>query len=392
MTGTPIADVETIVLRAGGGDRTDLDGSSETVVVRIVDEEGRSGVGEADAPAEAVRALATMDDVHAWSRGLRGPLLGRDPFEIQRLNSELYEATIYHARRGLGIHALSAIDVALHDLVGKQLGRPVYQLLGGARRDVVTPYATIYAGEVASRSIGQVMDEIGVLFERALALGFRAVKMEAVFENLVSDRELVGCIRDARRMLGGEVVLMLDFGYRWRDWRDALRVLRQIEDCDVYFCEAVLHHDDLDGHAKLARRVDTRICGAELAATVHECREWLERAEVDVLQPDVGRCGGLTELRRIAELAALHGATVIPHGWKTGITAAAERHFQAATPNAPWIELFHPALFESTLRRDLTGPEPPVVDGAMPLPSEPGLGVTLDEAVVERLRVAPAAP
>ena len=120
---------------------------------------------------------------------------------------------------------------------------------------------------------------------------------------------------------------------------------------------------------------------------MHECREWLERGRVDVLQPDVGRCGGLTELRRIAELAALHGASVIPHGWKTGITAAAQRHFQAATPNAPWIEMFHPALFESTLRRELTGPEPDVVSGRIPLPAEPGLGVTLDERVVERFRI-----
>lgn len=386
MTRSPIADVETIVLRAEGGDRADLDGSSETAIVRIVDEEGTCGIGEADAPAEVVRELVAMDDAHAWSRGLRGVLLGRDPFEIGRLHAELYEATIYHGRRGIGIHALSAVDVALHDLVGKQLGRPAYQLLGGARRDAVTPYATVYPGPVAGRTIGQMMDAIAALFERSLALGFRAMKMEVLFDDLVSDRELVRCIHEGRRLVGDEVVLMLDFGYRWRDWRDALWTLTRIEGCDVYFCEATLHHDDLEGHARLAARVETRLCGAEFAATVHECREWLERGGVDVLQPDVGRCGGLTELRRISELAALHGASVIPHGWKTGITAAAQRHFQAATPNAPWIEMFHPALFESTLRRELTGPEPAVVAGTIPLPAEPGLGVTLDDEVVERLR------
>lgn len=392
MTGAPIAEVEAIVLRARDGDAADLDGSSETAIVRIVDEEGRAGIGEADAPAGVVRELVEMGDAHAWSRGLRGMLLGRDPFEIGRLHAELYEGTIYHGRRGIGIHALSAVDVALHDLAGKQLGRPAYQLLGGARREAVTPYATVYAGSVAGRTIGEVMDAIAALFERALALGFRAVKMEVLFEDLVSDPELVRCIREGRRLLGDEVVLMLDFGYRWNDWRDALWTLGRIEDSDVYFCEATLRHDDLDGHARLADRVETRVCGAEFAATVHECREWLERGRVDVLQPDVSRCGGLTELRRIAELAALHGVSVIPHGWKTGITAAAQRHFQAATPNAPWIEMFHPELFESRLRRELTGPEPAVASGRIPLPAEPGLGVNLADGVVERLRVAPARP
>jgi L-alanine-DL-glutamate epimerase-like enolase superfamily enzyme len=387
VTASRIAAVEALVLRARERRSTDLDGSVETVVVRIVDEDGRVGIGEADAPAEAVRELVTMEDVHGWSRGLRAVLLGRDPFEIRALTAELYEATIYHGRRGLGIHALSGIDVALHDLVGKQLGRPVYELLGGARRASLAPYATVYAGPVAGRTIGQMMDDIAARSERALALGFRAVKMEVLFEDLVDDSGLVECIREGRRLLGDEVTMMLDFGYRWSDWRAALRVLNRVEDCEIYFAEAVLRHDDLDGHAKLAARVETRVGGAELAATVHECREWLEHGRVDVLQPDINRCGGLSEIRRIAELAELHGALVIPHCWKTGITAAAARHYQAATPNAPWIEVLHPDLFESILRRELAGPEPPLVDGAYPLPREPGLGVELDETAVGRYAV-----
>ena len=126
-----------------------------------------------------------------------------------------------------------------------------------------------------------------------------------------------------------------------------------------------------------------------MAATVHECREWLRAGEVDVLQPDIGRCGGLTELRRIAELAELEGALVIPHGWKTGITAAAARHFQAATPNAPFFELLHPSLFDSPLRRELTRPEPELHDGTLPLPEAPGLGVELDDEALARYRVEP---
>ena len=381
-----IAEVEVIPLRAEL-DAADLDSSSETVVVRLTDEDSRTGIGEADAPALAVRELVLMEDAHAWSRGLRGILLGRDPFEREALWHDLFEATLYHGRRGLGVHALSAVDVAVHDLAGKQLGRPVYQLLGGARRERIRPYATIWPGTVKGRTLAQMMQTTGDLFERALVAGFRAVKMELFFGDLVTDAELVECIREGRRRVGDDVTLMLDFGYRWSDWRDALRVLARVEECDVFFAEATLRHDDLAGHAKLAARSPIRIGGAEMAATAEECRDWLERGQVDVLQPDVGRCGGLTELRRIAELAASAGAVVVPHAWKTGITVAASAHFHAATPNVPYIELLSPALFDSPLRAELTRPEPELEDGTLPLPTTPGLGIELVDEAVERYRV-----
>jgi L-alanine-DL-glutamate epimerase-like enolase superfamily enzyme len=117
---------------------------------------------------------------------------------------------------------------------------------------------------------------------------------------------------------------------------------------------------------------------------VHECREWIREGGVDVLQPDISRCGGLREIRRIAEMAALEGVLVIPHGWKTGITAAAQRHFQAATPNCPYIEMMDPRLYDSPLRRDLVGPEPVVADGMIDLPDGPGLGVALQPEALER--------
>ena len=381
-----VADVEAVVLRAPESDASDFDSSAETVVVLIHDENGIVGIGEADAPAPIVRELVLMEDRHAWSRGLRTVLLGRDPFEIDAIHRDLYQATIYHGRRGLGIHALSAVDVALHDLVGKQLGRPAYQLLGGACRDDIRPYATVYPGVPGGRTIGELMDEIARGFERALELGFRAIKMEAFFGDLVSDRELVGCIREGRRLVGDDMTLLVDFGYRWRDWRAALWTLNRLEDCDLYLAEATLQHDDLEGHAKLAARAETRIGGAEMAATLFECREWIEHGRVDVVQPDVNRAGGLTEMVRIAQLAELAGVLVVPHGWKTGITSAAARHFQAATPNVPFVEHLSPDLFDSPLRRELVSPEPAIVDGAIELPTAPGLGIELDADAVDRYR------
>jgi L-alanine-DL-glutamate epimerase-like enolase superfamily enzyme len=230
------------------------------------------------------------------------------------------------------------------------------------------------------------MAEIGRLFETALSAGFRAVKMEVLFFDLVTDAELVELIHQGRRMLGDGVTMMLDFGYRWHDWRAALWVLDRVEDCNVYFAEATLQHDDLAGHAKLAEQARVRIGGAEFAATRFECREWLEQGRADVLQADINRCGGFTEIMRIADLASHYSAVVVPHGWKTGITAAAGRHFQAAVPNCPYFEFLSPQLWDSPIRTDLVHPEPEIRDGRMELPEAPGLGVELDEEVVERYR------
>lgn len=382
---SPVASVDAVVLRAPA-DPLDLDGSSETILVRIRDENGLEGIGEADAPASVVRELIEMDDVHAWSRGLRNVLLGRDPFAIGAAYRAMYEGTVYHGRRGLGLHAISAADMALHDLAAKQLGRPVYDLLGGAVRDAIVPYATIYPGAARGRSVSQVMEQMTGQIERALELGFRAVKVELSFGD-APQREIAAAILESRRIIGPDVMLCLDCLYQWHDWREARWVLDRAQDADVYFAEAALQHDDLRGHARLARAVRTRVAGAEFAAGIHECREWIAVGDVDVLQPDISRCGGLWELRRIAEMAELEGVLVVPHGWKTGITAAAQRHFMAASPNTPYVEMLHPELFESRLRAELTGPDPEIVDGRIALPTAPGLGIELSAEAVERYTV-----
>src|SRR5262245_59277428 len=381
-----IDNVEVIPVALSARDTSwDADGSVDTVVVKITDRDGRTGIGECDAPPGVVKAFVEMPSAHLWSQNMVQLLIGADPMELTALWERLYEATIYPGRRGLGIHALSAIDIALHDLAARQVGRPVYTLMGGARRSFLTPYATIFPGMPRDRTIAQLMDIIAGQFERALALGFRAVKMEVLFDDLVADRQLVDLIRQARRMLGDEITMMVDFGYRWSEWHAAKWVLDRVADCDLYFAEAALRHDDLHEHARLAAHSGVRICGAEYAATWWEIREWIEVGNVSVVQPDIGRCGGLTEIRRIADLADLHGVLVIPHGWKTGITAACGRHFQAATSNAPFFEFLSPELYDSPLRRTLVRPEPTLRERRMPLPEGPGLGVTLNEEILSPL-------
>ena len=381
-----IADIEVIPVASPVAAPADLDGTTDTVIVRITDEDGRFGIGEADAPPHVVKAFLQMPTAHLWSRNAAEMLIGADPLEAAALWHKLYEGTFWPGRRGLGIHALSALDIALYDLAGKQLGVPAYKLLGGARREKLRPYCTIYPGLAHGRSIGELMHEIGRQFEVAIAAGFRALKMEVLFFDLVTDRELIDLIRQGRRMVGPDVQMAVDFGYRWHNWHDALYVLERIGDCDVLFAEAALQHDDLAGHAELAQRSSIRIGGAEAAATRWEILEWLTKGRVGIVQPNIGRAGGLSEIRRIAELCELHGAEVVPHGWKTGITSAAGRHFQAACAPAPVFEYVSPKVFDSLLRRELVSPEPEVVDGYMALPDRPGLGIDLNEELVARLR------
>ncbi len=383
----PITRVEVIPLVVPEVDRSDLDGLAGSVIVKLHDEAGRYGFGETDAPPDVIKAFIETPTAHAWSRNIPEILVGEDPVEITALWQKMYEGTFWHGRRGLGLHAIGALDIALHDLAGKQLGLPAYKLMGGARRPHLEPYCTIYPGLAHGRTIAALMQEIGAQFDKALAIGFRAVKMEVLFYDLVSDAELVKCIQEGRRMLGDGITMALDFGYRWKNWHDALWVLQRLADCNIYFAEATLQHDDLDGHARLGAMSPIRICGAEAAAGRHEIREWIERGRVAVVQPNITRSGGLTEIRRIAEMADMAGVEVIPHGWKTGITSAAGCHFQAACPASPYFEYVSPHVFDSRLRRELTSPEATIKDGKMELPAGAGLGIALNEDLVNELRV-----
>lgn len=384
----PIERVETLVLRADANS-DDLDSAQETVVVRLTDAAGRVGIGEADSAEEAVRSLVHRRGGHGWSRSLEQVLVGRDPVQTGALWADLAEAVTWSGPGGVAMHSVAATDVALHDLAGKQLGRPAYHLLGGARRERLTPYATCWVSSAGDPTLSQLLDRTLALMRNAVDRGFRAVKMELLFGAAATDRDLVDCIAEGRRLVGDDVELLIDFGYRWSDWREALWVLRRAEPHRIYLAEAPLRPEDLMGHARLANGVETRVGGAEISSSLTECRAWLEVGHVDVLQPDVGRAGGLTHLRRIAELAELHGVSVIPHCWRTGINAAASRHLHAALPNVPMVEFLAPGFSASPLREALVAPEPQLEDGFFALPSAPGLGIELVEGSIDRYLVNP---
>jgi L-alanine-DL-glutamate epimerase-like enolase superfamily enzyme len=384
-----IKKIECLQLRSPHASPDDCDGAVDTAVIRITADNGVYGLGETDSPPNVMAALLETPTAHIWSRSISDILLGQNPLEVEALWDQLYEGTIYHARRGLGIMLMSAIDIALHDLRGKLLGVPVYQLLGGAVRPEVMPYATLFPSMPQGRSWVEMQTNCFDLIDKALALGFRAMKMEMLFYDLVSDRELVKFILECRQRIGDDRDYSIDVGYRWKNFNDALWVLRSVEDAKLLFVETPLHTDDLDGLARLADATTTPVAVGEFLQTRYEFRELMDRGHCDVIQPDLGRVGGLTEALRCAQMAQERGVRCVPHAWKTGLTAAATRHFAAVVANCPYTELFHQDLFPSYLRSHLAKPEIDLRDGKWSLPTEPGIGIGLDEATVKKCLYKP---
>lgn len=379
----PIARVEALIVSVPAEGNAFAEGEEEALLVRITDENGAYGIGESVCTPKVVQAMIEQETIHFWSQGIGDLLVGADPVEARALYDRIYHSSFYHGRRGTFIQAMSAIDIALWDLAGKQLGVPVYKLLGGARTDRIRPYATCYPGDIYDGPMTPIVDEIARQAEIAVDQGITAIKVPVLFGDNTTDKQIVQFTAECRRIVGDDIVLALDFGYRWWDWHDAAWTMRRIEEYDIHFAEAPLRHDDLHGHARLAGVSPVRIGGAEFAAGRWEVREWLETGGVSLVQPGVSRAGGFTELMRIAEMCEMYGAQLMPHSFATGITDVANFHLQAAALTIPMVEFRSSRLGPSRLRTELVSPpEPEIIDGFAELPTGAGLGVELNEELV----------
>jgi L-alanine-DL-glutamate epimerase-like enolase superfamily enzyme len=366
--------------------------AQDTFVVEVHTDEGIVGIGETDLNAWVARALLEAPGTHTMDRGLGELLIGMDPLDPAAAWEALYVGTAMTGRRGAGVHALGAIDIALWDICGKAKGVPCWQLLGEQAHDALTPYASLLPQEASVDAFLAAMVQL-VLESRQL--GFGAAKLEIILDDPYasmglreSDERATEVIAAVRQAVGPEFVLMVDVGYAWDSVERAASVLATWEQYDLFFVETPLWTDDLDGYAELARRAPMPIAAGEWLSTRHEFRELLDRGLVAVAQPDVGRVGGLTEALRVCELAADRGRLVVPHCWKTGISIAAAAHLAAVTPHCPYFEFLPAELAESALRRELVAEELRLVDGRLPLPQRPGLGIELDRDALERFEAA----
>lgn len=307
---------------------------------------------------------------HVVREQLAPRVVGASVFDSERLWDELYYDTILTGRRGGGLRALSMLDVALWDLKGKLVSLPLARLLG-VYQDPVPAYAS--GGYYLEG--GDLVRDVEEEAARWAEQGYRAMKLKVGGVPLEDDVKRLAAFR---RVVGDDVALMLDANNAWRDWRTALRATRRFEQFGLEWIEEPLSPDDVEGHRRLAETLETPVATGEIEATRWGFAPLLRAGAVDVLQVDAAVCGGIGEWRRIADTAASFDVPVAPH-WFADLHV----HLVASAPNGIWIEFFTDTrilnvmqLFERSLE---------VRDGFAAVPQEPGHGIALREAEVDRL-------
>jgi L-alanine-DL-glutamate epimerase-like enolase superfamily enzyme len=352
-----------------------FDGSYDDCVIRITTDTGLTGIGEVESFPPAIQALIHGPDAHNHARGLAGVLLGRDPGDPTLWN-DLYSACDYVGRRGLTMHALGGLDLALWDLRGQAAGQPVSQLLGGAKRDRLRAYGTIYPmGRTEDAVKAQVADRLDRLHLSAVKFAADPWWMDDV---ALTTRLL----KAAREVLGPDRGLIVDCALAYQTKEEALKLYPAYREVGLLFLEAPLPLDDIEGHAALSQ-FGIPIGIGDLGLThVLEFIDAMDRGRAAICQPDITMVGGFTGIQKIAAAARARGKRVITHGYKTNITIAANLHFLAAHHDEELLEFSTSA---SPLRWEMTNERLPVgPDGLVTVPTKPGLGVTLSEAALKK--------
>jgi D-galactarolactone cycloisomerase len=338
-------------------------------LVKVTTDEGVYGWGEGYGPAEVVQAGVRWFTPH---------VIGQDALNTATLWQLLYRRSLDYARRGVLLAALSAIDIALWDIKGKLLGQPVSVLLGGPRRDAVRVYATgMYFQHGVDLPTTLAKEATGYVEQ-----GFTALKMK-VGLGIAEDVENVRAVRAA---IGPDIALMIDANHAYAR-HEAAHLARSVEDQAIGWFEEPISPEDYEGYRELRRQTTIPIAGGECEYLCAGFRHLAMNQCVDIAQPDLGAAGGLTEGQRIASLMNTFGAQVTPHCWGTGIAFAAALHFTATLDQIPGrLRQPEPLLemdrTENPLREQLTTPKFVPVQGAVAVPTAPGLGV---DVLIEEL-------
>ncbi|MFC1996160.1 mandelate racemase/muconate lactonizing enzyme family protein [Chloroflexota bacterium] len=346
----------------------------QVCLVKITDQDGRYGWGEGYGPAGVVQAGIQFFE----------PLvLGQDPLHIETIWHNMYRRSFDYARRGVLLASLSAIDIALWDLRGKILNQPVSILLGGRRRENIKVYATgMYFVEGVDLE-KKLADEAQTYAEQ----GYQAIKMK-VGLGVKEDLKYIKAVREA---IGPDIQLMVDSNHAYSR-SEALSLVRKIELLDIAFFEEPLSPEDYEGYRALRNRTEIPIAAGECEYLTAGFRHLVTNQCVDIAQPDICAAGGLTEVKRIVALANTFGVNVIPHSWGTGIAFAAGLHLVSTLDVVPGrLRMPEPMLemdrTENPLRDRLTVPRFEAVDGMVPVPTEPGLGIDVDPDLLEEFRM-----
>ena len=340
-------------------------------LVAVLTDDGCVGWGSVFTSEDLVRASLAV---------LRPFYMNENAIEPERVSEKLHQNTFWQGRGGAITHTISGIDIALWDLLGKACGQPVGRLLGGRYRNRVRPYASL------------LMDEPERMAAALLPIkkqGFRAFKIGWGPFGRRSATTDEAIVRAAREAVGAEALLMVDAGasdafwpqnYKW-----AVRTSDMLAAYGVYWFEEALVPDALDDYVALRRVSKVPIAGGEVLTRRQSFQPWLEAKAFDIVQPDVTKCGGISEERRIAWMARENGVRFIPHGWNTAIGLASDLQLASAFADTDLIEYLTGSPFIDEIAAggwQLDG------DGMLPVPDKPGLGIEIDlAALAENSRV-----
>lgn len=345
-------------------------------LIAVITGEGLFGLGSVFTSDQLVRAaLALLEPLYR----------GENALEPERVSEKLHQNTFWLGRGGSVTHTISGIDIALWDILGKAAGQPVGRLLGGRYRDRVQPYASL------------LMQEPGPLADRLRALrsqGFRAFKIGwGPFgrSSAALDEAIVRAARDA---VGPDSRLMVDAGGSDAFWKQgykwALRTANMLAAFDVAWFEEPLKPDALPDYVQLRRSSPVPIAGGEVLTRRQSFQPWLEAGAFDIVQPDVTKVGGISEVRRIAWMAQEHGIRFIPHGWNTAVGVAADLQLASAFAETDLVEYLTGSPYVDELA---ARPWQLDADGLLAIPDQPGLGLELDrDALAKYTRGAALLP
>ncbi len=331
-------------------------GTRKQIIVRVVTDDGITGTGEAFAYGAPLAVVSVIDE------SLEPLLVGQDPFRIEALVDLMHRGTMIYGRRGLAMFAISGVEIALWDLLGRVLGAPVSALLGGAVRPRLPAYASLLRYETPA--------DVARASSQFVSQGFRMLKLHQTD---------VESVRAAREAVGPAVELMLDTNCPWSP-DDAIRMARALAPYRLFWLEEpVWPPEDYAGLARVAAATETPIALGENESTVFGFREILERRAGDIVQPSVTKVGGISEFRKIVTLAQTANVPVAPHSFYFGPGLAATLHVAASFGGELPVEFPTGELETPFLTRPIEARA-----GWIDVPQGPGLGVEVNEEAIRR--------
>ena len=349
-----------------------------TMIVELMTDEGITGWGESLChglqPPEIARTIVEV--------ALKPILLGQDPFDVDVLWERMYNLTRPYGQKGAVPNAISGVDIAIWDCLGRALGKPVHKLLGGAYRTEIQPYATgFYRVEGKSYPADAIAEA-----RRHLSNGFTAMKLKIGF----GVEEDIAYVLAVRKAIGPGPRLMVDANHAYNVGA-ARRLLKAIEPAGIHWFEEPISPEDIDGYRELKNLTSIYLAAGENEFTKIGFREWISRRAVDILQPDLCSAGGFTECRKISALAQAWHMPLIPHVWASGIGLAASLQFLATLPPAPLaLHPIEPMLeydqSSHPFRQDLIFGAITMENGKVRIPDGPGIGVEINREIIERYR------